>query len=83
MSLVETGVFIVIQRFPGRKEALKRLFKRSRSFRTLCEDYRQCELAIRRWDATLSEEASERRAEYAALIRQLEAEILRELDNNV
>ena len=81
MPIVETGVFIVIKRFPERETVLKRLFKRSESFQTLCEDYRLCTSAVRHWDASLSEEAPARRAEYSALMRELETEIARELND--
>jgi hypothetical protein len=46
----------------------------------MCEDYRQCAEALRHWNESASEEAPARRKEYAALLRDLEAEILQRLD---
>ena len=80
MSVIQTSVFTVVKRFPDRKEAVKRLFRESDTFQTVCEDYRRCVEALRHWNQSASEEAPARREEYAALLRDLETEILQSLN---
>ena len=81
MSIIRTSLFAVIKRFPHRKAALRQLFKENDSFQTLCEDYWKCAEALRHWNQSASEEAVVRREEYAALLQDLEAEILENLTN--
>jgi len=80
MSIIQrTSLCAVIERFPRRKTAVRQLFKENNSFQTLCEDYRKCAEALRYWSQSTSEEAVDRREEYAVLLRDLEAEILENL----
>jgi len=76
MSVIQTSIFTVFERFPDHKDNIKRLFRESKTFQTMCEDYRKCAEALRHWNQSSSEEAPARREEYAALLRDLEAEIL-------
>lgn len=76
MPVIQTSLFSVIKRFPDRKDIVKRLFKESENFKAVCEDYQECAKALHHWDRSDSEEASVRRAEYSALLQELEAEIL-------
>jgi len=80
MTVITTSVFNVVRRFPDRKDAVKRLFNKSETFQTVCEDYRKCAVALEHWKHSTSEEAPIRRAEYAALLQDLEGEILQSLD---
>ena len=80
MPLIQTSVFAVLKQFPDRKDTVKQLFRESESFQSVCEDYRRCAAALRRWSDSASEEAPARREEYAALLQDLEAEILQCLD---
>jgi len=80
MTVIQTGLFSVMERFPDRKDAVKRLFRESEAFQTVCEDYRKCAEALRYWNESASEEAPARREEYAALLKDLEAEILQGLN---
>ena len=80
MSVIKPNIFYVIKRFPGRERAIKGLFRTSGSFRTLCEDYQQCDQALERWNATDTEVSQTRVAEYSALMEELEAEIIETLD---
>jgi hypothetical protein len=82
MTLIRNTVFTVLGRFPDRKQAVKRLFKESEEFQTLCEDYLQCVKALRHWNRSLKEEAPARRHEYAALLGELEEEILQSLNES-
>ena len=76
MPLIQTSLFSVIKRFPDRKDIVKRLFKESENFKAVCEDYQECAKALHYWDRSDSEESSVHRAEYSALLQELEAEIL-------
>ena len=76
MPVIQTSIFAVFERFPDRKDNIKRLFKESENFKAVCEDYRKCSEALHHWDRSDSEVASVRRAEYSALLQELEAEIL-------
>ena len=80
MTVIHSNLFHVVKRFPDRKEAVKRLFRESDTFQTVCEDYRRCAEALRHWNQSASEEAPARREEYAALLRDLETEILQSLN---
>jgi hypothetical protein len=76
MTVIPPGLFIVLRRFPERKDCVKRLFEENDNFRSVCEDYRNCAEAVQYWNQSESEEASVRREEYAAILRDLEGEIL-------
>lgn len=79
MPVIQTSIFTVLKQFPDRKDTVIRLFNESETFQSVCEDYRRCAEALRRWNDSASEEAPVRREEYAALLRDLEAEILQNL----
>ena len=80
MSIIEIHPFSVMERFPNRKDAIKRLFRESETFQSMCEDYRECTQALRYWRQSVSEEASIRMEEYAKLAGDLEAEIIQNLN---
>ena len=72
----DTGLLALIQiSFPGRGELIERAFRNSRSFRTLCKDYRDCVAALDRWKRRSAGEARLRRQEYTELQRELGLEI--------
>ncbi len=75
MTVVPPSLFIVMKQFPDNKVAIKRLFAESENFRSVCEDYQICSEALRHWNQSVSEEATARREEYAAILRDLEGEI--------
>ena len=76
MTVIQPSLFSIVERFPERMKPIKALFKTSESFKTLCDDYRQCADALRHWKQSLNENAPARVREYEALLRELEAEIL-------
>lgn len=80
MTVIQTTLFSVVKRFPGRKDTIQRLFRESEAFQTVCEDYRKCVEALRHWNESDSAEAPSRREEYGALLRDLEVEILQSLN---
>jgi len=75
MPIIETGLFLVFERFPDRKEAVKALYRESEDFQCLCEDYRQCALALRYWSRSSGEDAPARTEEYTLLLQELEEEL--------
>jgi hypothetical protein len=77
MPIIETGLFLVFERFPDRKEAVKALYRESEDFQSLCEDYRQCAAAIRYWRQSSEDYAPARRDEYSVLLQELEEEIVK------
>jgi len=75
MSIIESGLFFVFERFPDRKETVKALYRESETFQSLCEDYRQCAVALRYWSRSSEEHAPARREEYRMLLQELEEEL--------
>jgi hypothetical protein len=65
----------VLKKFPGAKAKIRYLFQHSPSFRSLCEDYRDCLSAWQYWRRAASEEAPTVCRSYAELILELEEEI--------
>ena len=80
MTVIQPSLFILFERFPERMEPIKVLFKNNESFKTICEDYRQCADALQHWNQSLDEDASARVQEYEALLRELEEEILQNVN---
>ena len=79
-AVIHTGLFSILERFPDRKDTIKRLFRESAAFQSLCSDYRTCIEAHRHWSQSDSAEGAVRREEYAALMKDLETEILQNLN---
>lgn len=76
MAVIQPGLFMVIERFPDRRNKVSRLYGSSDSFRSLCASYQQCTTALRYWAKRESAEATERHREYLALLNELELEII-------
>jgi hypothetical protein len=76
MTVIQPSLYMLFDRFPERKETIKALFKNNESFKTLCEDYRRCAEVLQHWNQSLDEDAAARMREYEALLRDLEEEIL-------
>jgi HEPN domain-containing protein len=82
MAVIQPSLYILLDRFPERKETIKALFKNNESFRTLCQDYRRCSEALQHWNQSLDEDAAARMREYEALLRDLEEEILENVNES-
>jgi hypothetical protein len=76
MTVIQPSLFSILERFSERTEEIKVLYKSDESFKTLCEDYRQCAEARQYWAQSLHEDAPARVREYEALLQELEEEIL-------
>ena len=83
MTVINSSVFQVLEKFPGRSDDIKRLFRENREFHTICEDYRQCAEALHHWRQSNEKEAPARRREYAFLQQELMDEIDQYLNKSV
>ena len=80
MAVIQSCMFYIVRRFPGRGEAIRRLFRENENFHTICEDYGLCAEALKRWNESASQQAPARRKEYAELLDDLESEIRKYLN---
>ena len=79
MQVIHANLLFIIKRFQKHKEIIRRLYSESENFQEMCNDYQKCDRALMHWRQSHSEDAPERRNEYAALMQELEAEILQTL----
>jgi len=82
MSVIQHSLFSAFERFPRRAGEIKTLVKNNESFKTLCEDYYRCAQALQHWKQSAEKSAPERRQEYQKLLRELEEEILQNLNES-
>ena len=75
MSVIHPGLFLIMQRFPSKKDHLRSMYTSSPSFQTLCEDYQKCTEAIAFWKRSDADQALDRFREYQSLRQDLEGEI--------
>jgi hypothetical protein len=75
MPVVHSSLFYVVRRFPRHKDSIHKFFKENEDFKTVCDDYHRCFVALKGWKQSESEEAPARRKEYADLLQELELEI--------
>lgn len=76
MTVVQPSLFSLFERFPERTEEIKALYKSNEAFKTLNKDYCRCAEALRYWKQSSDENAQARMREYEGLLRELEEEIL-------
>lgn len=72
---------LIMTRFPEYRDSLERLYTRSESFRSLCDDIRECLAALETWSQSMAEEAPAYRKEFAILLHELEEELLEDVNN--
>ena len=75
MTVIQSGIFHVLEIFPDHSGDITRLFKENQEFQTVCDDYRQCAKALRYWNQSKAKEAPARRQEYDGLLQQMLEEI--------
>jgi hypothetical protein len=73
----------VVERFPEKGAVLRRIFESNQSFRSLCEEYEECLIALRYWRESSLTEAPDFRNEFSSLLSELEDEILEHLGRQV
>lgn len=66
----------LLERFPEYRLPLERLWSADADFQHLCDEYQDCAIALSYWRDSPAAEASRLRAEYTALLQDLETEIL-------
>jgi len=82
LNITEINPYALMDRFPSHREIIISLFRKDKTFQTLCSDYQRCSKALHHWNKSDLREASQRRKEYDVLLSELESEIL-EIINNV
>jgi hypothetical protein len=80
MTIITPGLFLVMNRFPDKRNALRQLYRSSESFESLCLNYQKCSDAIAYWGKSESQQASDRHQEYSELLQELELEIIQSLE---
>ena len=76
MKVTEINPYALFERFPSHREIIKQLFRKDKTFLSLCTDYQKCRKALHYWDNSDLREAPQRREEYETLLSELESEIL-------
>ncbi|MDJ0912356.1 MAG: hypothetical protein QNI95_02245 [Desulfobacterales bacterium] len=83
MSVIQPGLFLILKRFPHRKEDLRQLYRSSESFKSICESYQKCSEALEYWAKSSLKESPGRQREYSELLNELELEILQSLEEGL
>jgi len=65
----------LLQRFPANKQIIIELAEESDLFKSLCEDYYYCRMALERMNYT-TDKAETIRKEYEILLQEIEEELL-------
>lgn len=76
MPIIHPGLFLVMQRFPNKRDILRQIYLKNSSFQTFCDDYQKCMKALEYWTRSDHEEAEKRSREYRELRENLESEIM-------
>jgi predicted enzyme involved in methoxymalonyl-ACP biosynthesis len=71
-----------MKRFPDNKDALRQMYRASKSFQSICQNYQKCSEALNYWAESEDENAPEREKEYSELLQELELEITISLENS-
>ncbi len=69
------------EKFPAQINLINELFEESESFRTLCQDYFDCQSVLERLRYNLKMMERETQHEYLQLSRELEEEIMSRVDS--
>lgn len=72
---------LIMARFPEHRDSLERLDTRSESFESLCDDIRECLVALDASSQSMEEEAPAYRKEYRMLLHELDEELLECVEN--
>ncbi len=81
MTVIQPGLFLIMQRFPDRKDVLRHRFRSSESFQSICKDYQRCSEALIYWAKSEHEKALDRHREYLVLLHEMESDIIKSLDD--
>jgi hypothetical protein len=75
MTVIQSSVFKILEIFPDCSNKIKKLYKASQEFHSVCEDYRLCAEALQHWNQSNDKHAPARRLEYKMLLQELVDEI--------
>ena len=81
MTVIQPGLFLLMQCFPNKKDVLRYRYLNSKSFQSICKDYQKCSDALAYWAKSELENAPDLHREYCELLQELESEILKDLTN--
>ena len=81
MPVIHPSLFFVMECFPNNKDTLRQLYRTDKSFRVICQNYKKCAEALHYWAESDHVEAGERHREYLALLKELELEITKSLED--
>jgi hypothetical protein len=81
MTVIQPGLFLLMQRFPDKKDVLRHRFLDSKSFQSICKDYQRCSDALAYWAKSERENAPDLHREYCVLLQDLEVDIIEGLSN--
>ena len=79
MTVIHSGLFLLMKRFPDCKDALLQNYRTSESFQSICANYQECLEARNYWAKSEREGAADRIREYQSLLHELEEDILESL----
>ena len=82
MAVIHPSLFLLMNRFPDRKDALRQKYRSSESFQSICWSYKKCKEALEHWTQSKHKEASKRQREYTELLKELELEIIQSLEED-
>ena len=80
MKVIQPGLFLVMQRFPDRKDVARHRFLSSKSFKSICNDYQRCSEALSYWADSEHEQAPDLYREYLVLLHEMESDIIESLE---
>ena len=83
MTIIRPGLFLIMQRFPDKRDLLRYWFVNNKSFQSICKDYQRCSDALAYWANSERENAPDRHQEYFTLLQELESDILQSLVNGI
>lgn len=72
---MDRGIRAAIRLLPDHKKSIQELMLRNESFRVLCADLAEAEIALERWENSKLPEKEAHCAEYRLIIAGLEAEV--------
>ena len=72
---MDEGVDAAVRRFPARQAAIEALAARDEEFRSLCADFAEAEVSLRRWEKAPSPVQEKLCSEYRQLVQDLADEI--------
>jgi hypothetical protein len=83
MAVIHPSLFLVINRFPDHKAALRDMYRTSDTFQGICHNYKKCSEALDYWCESRHAEAPNRQREYSELLKELEQEIIQSLEERL